>query len=348
MVNLNAYLRRNKNVLALWPVINKDYALALTDHLKAVGGHSALVRNPIHEVKGIAKERYLDVLLLILNSSGARLDDAAVTNADAEALIEEAMSIGDYLRRVHDLVVSRYDIGEVGRKLPRISIVVSSNGDSSEACRMLRRGNKYLADPERLLQFSRSNIADDWRRMGQRNSRHSLPFIASLFEVRLLNVTGSTVVNACAFAESTLLKETVRLHYPNPVKANAGTTMALSSLMRSLKSEEDVSPTGSSVSAVVSSAYAAIQKLSKANHRAINESLVKVITEQLKFTLPGLEFEYLPHEREQLRVDTWFSRGDRPETLEFTHRQADELSPAVISSYTLSKLMDYARDYGLI
>jgi energy-coupling factor transporter ATP-binding protein EcfA2 len=348
MVNLNAYLRRTNNVLALWPVINRSFADEMIEILTQVGGSSALSRRQTYDVSGIPSTQYYDALSLILSVTATRLEDAAITRDEVENLCSKATSIGDYLRLVHDLVVSRYDLGEIGTHLPRINIVVSSNGDSSEACRMLRRGSKYLADPERLLQFSRANVADDWRKYGKRNAKHGLPFVTSLFEVRLLNLTGSMVVNACAFSPDRELFRAVRRHYPNPVKSNAANTMKKSSLIRSLMDQEDVGPSGASSRAQVSQAYNEVQKLSKEKHRVINEAIVDVITGQLDIALPELCFEYEPHGHEHLRVDCWFQRGDRPETLEFTHRKVEELSPATISSYTLGKLMDYARDYGLI
>jgi hypothetical protein len=348
MVNLNAYLRRTKNLLAVWPVINRAFAEDLIRLLEEVGGKSALVQKPICEVVGIPKNRYFDALQLLLSTTGTRLDDAAVTRNEAEALVDNAATIGEYMSSVHGLVVARYDLGELGTQLPRVSIVVSSNGDSADACRMLRRGNKYLADPERLLQFSRANVADDWRKYGARNARHSLPFIASLFEVKLLHLTGSMVVNACAFANDQRLQETVRVHYPSPVKTNAANTIRTSSVMRSLTDQEDVGPAGSIASQEVSAAYLAVQHLSKEAHGTINRAIVSVLTDQLQFELPNLKFEHQPHKDQGLQVDCWFERRDRPETLEFTHRKVDELSPASISSYVLGKVRDYARDYGLL
>ena len=348
MVNLNAYLRRTTNVLALWPVINNDFADEMISILEQVGGSSALVRRQRYTLRGIERPRYYEALSLILSVTATRLEDAAVTRQEVEELSSSATSIGDYMRLVHDLVVSRYDIGEIGTRLPRISIVVTSNGDSSDACRMLRRGSKYLADPERLLQFSRANVADDWRRFGERNAKHGLPFITSLFEVKLLNLTGSMVVNACAFSEDSQLRDAVRKHYSNPVKTNAANALKKSSLVRSLTDQEDVGPTGATARDEVSQTYIEIQKLSKETHKLINTSIVNVLVDQLKIDFPGLRVEYQPHSHEQLQADCWFQRGDRPETLEFTHRQAEELSPATISSYTLGKLMDYARDYGLL
>jgi hypothetical protein len=348
MVNLNAYFRRTSNLLAVWPVINRQFADDLIRLLEEVGGKSALAQQPIHELSGVPKERFYDALSLLLTATGNRLEDAAITREEAESLVETSESIGDYMRQVNDLVVSRYDIGELGASLPRLSIIVSSNADSADSCRMLRRGSKFLVDPERLLQFSRANVADDWRTSGTRDARHSLPFITSLFEVKLLNLTGSMVVNACAFSQDAKLQEEVRKKYPYPVKRNAANTLKRSSLVRSLQGEEDVGPAGGAISQGVSDSYIDVQRFSKTAHKLINQAIVRVLTEDLEIDLPELRYEYQPHEHEGLQVDCWYQRDGRPETLEFTHRLADELSPASISSYCLAKIRDYARDYGLI
>lgn len=348
MVNLNAYLRRTKNILCLWPVINRTFAEELIYLLTQVGGRSALTRKPILGVTGIPSEHYFNALQLLLSATSTRLEDAAVTRQEAEDLVGRASTIGEYMGLIHDLVVARYDIGELGHRLPKINIVVSSISGSTESCRMLRRGNKFLADPERLLQFSRANVADDWRRIGAKNPRHGLAFITSLFEVRLLNLSGSMVVNACAFSQDEHLKEIIREHYPNPVKSNAANTFKKSSLYRSLMEQEDISASTGAASEEVNNAYLALQKLSKEKHKIINQAIVNVVTNQIGIALPELEFEYQPHKDEGLQADCWFKRSDRPETLEFTHRQADEYSPSQIASYCLSKIMDYARDYRLL
>lgn len=348
MVNLNAYLRRTPRILVVWPVIQQSFAEELIGVLKDVGGASALSSSAIHKVLGLKDSEFYDALQLILTTTGARLEDAAVTRQEVEVLASRCNSIGQYLEKVNNLVVERFDTSEIGFALPRVNIIVTSNGDSAESCRMLRRGSKFLADPERLLQFSRSNSADDWRKRAERNARHSLPFIASLFELRILHLTASSVVNACAFSSSPAISKAVRKHYPNPVKSNAKNTLQNSSLYRALTGSDDVGPAGGATTPAVSGAFAEIQALSKTEHRAINEAIVAVLTGQLNMQLPDLDFEYEPHEDEGLRVDVWFKTDSRPTTLEFTHRMSEELSPASISSYVLSKITDYARDYSLL
>jgi energy-coupling factor transporter ATP-binding protein EcfA2 len=345
MTNLNALLRRTPDMLLLWPIINRSFADNAIEQLSQVGGQTALSQLRVHQVVGIAKDRYYDVLDLILRTMGVTLADAAMSIDEARGRVDGSKNLGDYLEAIQALVVSRYDLGELGGKLPRISFVVSSNADANPICRMLRRGNGYLIDPDRLLQFSRANIADDWRSRAGNNARHALPFIASLFDAKLLSVSSSSVVNACAFAEDESLGQIVRKHYPNPVSSNAWNSMVNSSLARSLLGQEDVGRSTSQPSAAIQLAYKDLQALSKTKHRALNEAIMRVVAANVT-GLPIPQFESTPVAGKELRVDVWLDRSDRPETLEFTHRA--DVTEAVVSSYILTKIQDYARDYGLI
>lgn len=350
MLNLNALLRRTPNVLAVWPIISSAFAEAAIARLTQVGGQSALAHKPMHRLIGIAKERYFDALRLLLEATSAKLDDAAVSRDEAEALIPESANLGDFLTRVHQLVVSRYDLGELGAKLPKLYIVVSaSNEDLAANCRILRRGNRFAIDPDRLLQFSRSNVADDWRSRGQRNVRHGLAFMTSLFEAKILNLSPSAVVNACAWAEDEEIKNLVRPHHSKWVLQNADNTLASSSLLRALRAEEDAgfAPNKAGASKQTLAAYLAVQRRAKDRHGAINAAIVTVV-QRLMPELSSTQLEYCPlqNEGKELRADVWFQRGERPEALEFTHY--DQASEATISTYVLQKIQDYARDYGLI
>ncbi len=348
MVNLNALLRRNSNLLLTWPITNRQFADGAIKRLNQVGGQTALANDPIHEVRGLEKGRFFDVLNLILEATAVRLQDAAVSEDGARSLVEESESLGSYLKAVQALVVSRYDLGELGLKLPRLSICITSSTDVNQACRMLRRGAGFYADPDRLLQFSRANVADDWKTRAKADPRKALAFITSLLEVRIVSVSSSAVVNGCAFAADGELVAAVKKHYPRPISTNAGNAIRNSSLARSLQGSVDVGGGGAGPSAQITNAYNAIQALSNSKHREINQAIVKVLVDQIGIALPELQFEYQPLADRGLRCDVWFKRAERPETIEFTHRLAGSASEAVISSYVLGKVQDYARDYGLL
>jgi hypothetical protein len=213
---------------------------------------------------------------------------------------------------------------------------------------MLRRGDQFLVDADRLLQYSRSNVADDWRQRGRENARRGLPFVTSLFEVKLLNLSASAVVNACAFAQDDVLRQAVRRHYPNPVSSNAANTMRNSSLLRALQGQPDVGPGAAASGKEIKRAYEELQALTKTRHRRLNEAVVQVLTGPLGVDLSEPEFEYRPFEDRELRTDVQFQRGERPEALEFTYRREHDASASVIASYALLKIQDYARDYRLI
>lgn len=350
MGNLNALLRKQPNLLLVWPVNDRTFAEAAIARLTVAGGKSALVTAPIYNFKGVPKDRYMQVLDLILAATNVSLADAATSRQEAEDQISNTDRVGDFLREIQKIVVSKYDLGEIGAILPRLYIIFTANDDIYSDCRLLRRGSRFLVDPDKLLQFSRANVAEDWKRRGKENPRKGLQFISAIFETKLLNVSSSAVVNACAFGNDADLKVIVKKHYNAKVSTNAANALANSALARALRGDEDVGLAKSNPSEPIKNAYREIQDNTNAKHRPINESIVKVIN-QLNIQTPGLEFEYRPFgddKTKELRVDVWCKRGDRPEALEFTHRADGEASTAVIASYVLGKIQDYARDYGLL
>lgn len=350
MGNLNALLRRTESLLAIWPVNDEQFATSAIARLTLAGGKSALAATPIHRLVGLAKAEWERALGLVLSATSVSLADAAISFEEVKALTANEETLGDFLRSVQRLVVARYDLGELGAKLPLLYITISSNDDIYDACRLLRRGSKFLVDPDKLLQFSRANVAEDWRRRGKDNPRKGLPFVAALLEVRLLNLSSSAVVNACAFGTDLQLKAIVRKHYNAKVRANAKNSMRNSAVARALRNEDDVGLAKSNPSEPIKKAYREVQKLTNAKHRQINESIVGVLND-LDIPMPGLLFEYRPFgddKRRELRSDSWFEAKDRPEALEFTHRADGDATTAVIASYVLTKIHDYARDFGLV
>jgi flagellar hook-basal body complex protein FliE len=234
--------------------------------------------------------------------------------------------------------------------LPRLYIIITANDDTYDECRLLRRGTRFLVDPDKLLQFSRANVADDWRTRARDNPRKGLAFISALFEVRLLNLSSSAVVNACAFGPDKKLREVVLSHYNAKVSTNAANAMRNTPLARALRGEEDVGLAKSNPTLPVQNAFRAIQRMTNAKHTQINQAIVSVI-EKLPTPLPKLKFEHYPFSGDSsrgLHCDVWFERDDRPEALEFTHRADKDASVAVIASYVLTKVQDYARDYRLL
>jgi len=294
MVNLNALLRHSPNLLLVWPIVRKDFADDSIRRLQLLGGQSALASKPIHEVKGLDKNRYFDVLKLILDTTSMRLQDAAISEDEARVLVDESTTIGDYLSKVQSLVLERYDIGELGVRLPKVNVCITSNVDTAQTCRMLRRGSSFYADPDRILQFSRSNAADDWRQRGKQNARKSFAFIASLFELRILSASSSAVVNSCAISDDLDLVKVVKAHYPNPFRSNAGNSLRKTSLYRALAEIEDVGKVNPAPSGPIKNAYAAIQKLAATRHDTINRAIMSVLVNQLDLNLGNLRYEHSP------------------------------------------------------
>lgn len=346
MTNLNALLRAEEDLVVLWPAAQATFAEQLLPMLREVGGGSALGPEPLLRMRGLPQDRYFDALRLIVHTMGVDLADAAVTDDEVEEIIARSETIGDCLESVGNLVVKRYQLGELGLALPRLYIAVSSDVSTTDVCRQLCRGSHYWLDPDRTLRASGANVATDWRRLGAANAMHALPYIASLFEARLVSLSASAVVHACAQSTDSVLRDTVRAHVKRPISSNAQNAMASSALARALNGEEDVAQSASKPSEPVLAAYRALQRLSRDRHRQLNEAVVAQLAKQVVVPLGEPAYEYQPFADRGLRADAWVLRNDRPEALEFTYQL--NLGEAKAASYVLGKLMDYARDYGLL
>jgi hypothetical protein len=123
MGNLNGLLRTTARVLLVWPVNSQEFANAAVERLTLAGGETALTRDPIHQLIGLPEARYSDVLQLLLDATNVKLEDAAISSAEVDGLLVSGDTIGQFLRRVQALVVERYDLGELGTTLPKLSII---------------------------------------------------------------------------------------------------------------------------------------------------------------------------------------------------------------------------------
>lgn len=353
MLNLNAFLRTTPNILLLWPVTSRDFAERLCTHLTEAGGTSALIKKKIYPVAGLEPSEWFNALNLLLKTTSVSLADAAVGQEEAEALVSNFDRIGDFLAGIRELIESKYDLGEIGASLPKLTIAVSSLRDLRTMCRLLQRTQGYLADPDRVLRNCRANVKDDWDRSARANPKHGFHFIASVLNLRITHVSASAVVNACAQSADPELAALAKTHYPQAQSANVANSMRSTSLARALAGEEDTGTGYATPSKPIHAAYTAIQAHSQDSrwHRAINEAIVAALQQpRVGIQLPDLEFEFRPlvaqaPERE-LRADAWFTSGDRPEAIEFTHIL--DASEAKIAGYVLTKALAYARDYGLL
>jgi energy-coupling factor transporter ATP-binding protein EcfA2 len=341
---LNAILRTRKDLLIVWPVTDLQFAEKLVGLLKKAGGRSVFGPEEIHRLRGIPKEKYGQVLEKILQVANWRLDDAAVSSTEVDALIGEAERLGGFLDDLQALIAQRFDTGHMGVTFPTLVIAISS-GDPKirETCRSLRRADSFYIEASRLLMYTkRSNVAEWW---GNRATdlKAALPHVIALFNAQLVSMSASAVVHAVLQGKDADLKAMVQ-----GVRADSGNAkrvIASSELCKFFAGEPvDNREYGSSVKDETFESFARIQQASEVKHRAINEALVNLAVSAGQ-PLQDLRFE--AQLVTGLQTDATYKAGSSIIALECHHKAEAESSPNKVAIYVLEKLQEYAINYGL-
>lgn len=341
---LNGVLRQRSDLLIIWPVTDEDFADKLIALLKQVGGSSAFGPVQRYKLIGLAKEQFSLVLEKILQVANWRLDDAAVSTTEVDALIAEHVSVGTFLDALQALIAQRFDVGAVGVTYPTLAIIISSGEPKiRETCRSLRRADSYYIEASRLLMYTRkSNVAEWWQNRAT-HLKSALPHVVALFNAQLASLSASSVVHsALQFSDPALSTLAAGIRAD---RGNARRVMQSSELYKFLQGEAvDNREYGSSVNTETYEAYAKLQAVSETKHRSLNEAILAQATDA-GASLPSLQFEQ--ELVKGLQTDASFQWPSGPVALEFHHKAASESTQNKIAIYVLEKIKEYAINYGL-
>ncbi|ADC62547.1 hypothetical protein Alvin_1615 [Allochromatium vinosum DSM 180] len=342
--SLNGVLRQRPDLVILWPVTDPEFAERLIGILKKVGGNSAFGISPIHALKGPDKGQFSAVLEKILQVANWRLDDAAISTTEVEALIAKNDSIGAFLDALQSLITERFDVGSFGITFPMLVITISSGAPNiREVCRSLRRADSYYIEASRLLMYTRRSNVSEWWQNRSTHLKSALPHVIALFNAQLASISASCLVHAIAQHGKKDLKDLTSGVRAD--KGNAKRVMASSELYKFLRNEPlDNREYGSSVSPETYQSFDKIQAVSESRHRSINQAVMSLALDA------GAEVPQLDYEKtlvKGLQTDVTYTSDRGLIALEFHHKATSESNQNKIAIYVLEKLKEYAINYGL-
>lgn len=341
---LNGVLRTRPDVLVYWPVTDNGFASALVALLERVGGRSAFGPDAIQKMVGLRKEQYPQVLEKLLQVANWQLEDAAIDHKEAEALISESASIGEYLEKLHSLIVARFDVEGMGVRFPELIIVVGSDDlKLRETCRSLRRADSFYVEASRLLMYTkRSNVAEWWANRAT-DLKSALPHVIALLNVQLVSASASTVVHSVLRFGVPDLKALVQGVRED--KGNARKIMKASELFRLCQGGgTDYRDFGSNVSPRTLESYRRVQAVSELKHKQINDAVVSMMRDS-ELHLNGLSLETVL--AAGLVSDAAYEGPNGKIALEFHYKTAAESTNNKIAIYVLEKIKVYAINFGL-
>lgn len=344
LVQINSLLRQRPDVLVLWPVTRSDFARQVVSIIEEVGGRSSLGSEPIHKFTGLRPDQFYEALQKLLAVANWSLEDAGVEDDEALALSAVASTMGGFLDSLQELIVERFDVEGIGRTIPTLLFVVTSGSiEIREICRNLRRASSFYLEAARLLMYTRrSNIAEWWQNRNA-SARTSLAHAIAMFNAQLTSMSAASMVHSVANSTHADLKPLA-----DGVQSNQGAVTNVirsTELFKYLAGEAiDIAKTGSPIQTTLD-AYARIQARSETHHRALNEILVSAVCGRLEAAprVEGYEMSLV----QGLQTDVALQMGGDRYAVEFHHKAASESTENKIAIYILTKLQEYAINFGL-
>jgi hypothetical protein len=349
VASLNAYLRARSDLVLLWPTIDEEWHKELRQIAERVGGTTLAPTEADVNVTGPPRDTWLTALERLLVQLDRQLDDLALERTTLEALVHEPPTLGEFLQRVGALVIDRVQRVQLARLLPAVTFVVTSTSGVVGEANRIRRVATYFLKADELLGYSRRSRAGLWWIERNWTPEHHLGYVISLFQARLVTMTPSSVVYACAEFGDDQLREAVRSAGMGRSPANADRTIRNTDFYRLVAEapspELTATPKGKTA-ARTAAAFAAIQALSTTKHKTINQCICRLVERNVPNFKASLgSFEVDLGDR-QLYADAAIPTAVGDLHLEFHHLA--EPSVSAMSAYIMGKLQQYAIRFNII
>jgi hypothetical protein len=316
-----------------------------------VGGDSLAPRESDTKIVGPEREQWTVALERLLLQLDLTLDDLAFDKGLIEGMVVSTATIGQFLRSVGRAVVERVDAVQLAHELPAVTFIVTSHSEVVGEANRLRRAESYLLGARELLAYSSRSRAGKWWIARRDVPSHHLAYVISLFRARLATMTPSSVAYACAEFGDDSLKEVVRRAGVTRNSGNADRTFNntdLSHLLFNRTTSELTSTRKGRTSDVTVAAFNELQKLSATRHKALNQSICRLIDRNV----PGFRGDLASFENDlgsqDVFADVVVPVDDGDAYLEFHHLSGGNCKAAAMAAYIMEKLQYYAIHYNVV
>lgn len=351
MASLNQLLRSRPDVVAYWPTTDPDWRETLLGIASSVGGSSLLAGGGEIEVQGPPREAWHEMLGRILAQLDQTLDNIAISQELIDELAASEPTPGAFLGSVRDAIASRVDAVQAAKQLPRLLFVVTSHSEVVGEANRVRRAASLLLKAEEMLSYSARSRAAKWWKSRLADPNHHLGYVVSLFNARLVTMTPSSVVYACAEFGDDYLRDAVKTAGISRSASNADRTFQNTDFFRLLAGRpltELTSTMKGKTAASTLEAFAAIQSLSATKHKAINQAICALAQRNV----PGFAADKGEYEvdlgTQGAFADAVVALDGDDQHLEFHHLSAAQCKASSMAAYVMEKLQYYAIHYNLV
>ncbi|MCW2992570.1 MAG: hypothetical protein JWQ18_65 [Conexibacter sp.] len=346
---INAFLRTagGRNTLIVWPANTDDLTERLVDLASRLGGEALLgIGDPVQRFGGPSRSQFVriaDRTVGALNN-GASLAALGISSEQAEAMAEDAPTIGRYLALVRAALLRNG--ATVRQLLPTESrrmwtVVIAGNETDSDTA-ALTRGDAFTADIDRLISTTDANIVKDLKKHPDQ-----LGILGTVLDAKILDFDIVTALAVARQFGSDKLHEAMKAAGMSTAPDKTASDRLLTSELGLVLAGKKVGTRkrGKKPGKDTVARFESLAKIASKDDGLINDAIGRGLQEvgliesyQLEKDL-GTELKFLSD------IYLITSAGDRIR-LEIMWRT--QTSRAAISNYVLGKLGNYGRAIGLL
>lgn len=344
---INTFIRSKIGVktLIVWPCNNDDIVSQLVETSRVVGGTALLgVKETYFEFSGPPKNDYVRIAKQTteLLNKGKTLLDFGITDTEAQSLLADVNTIGEYLKVINAKVrENKKFVNKLAiKERCALWVLVLALNEPSKDVEAITKGEYLDADIQRMLVSTDANIVQDIKKCPEQ-----IALAANYLNCKVIYIS---IVEALAIVRSyaddklkAMLKERGSAITPD---RDIGSRVANTELVRMIQQDTKLKGRKGTTGSKSKEAFEKLLKISESNDAMLN----KTFGEALKSN--GFVNDYSTEEDFgdglTRRTDLVCQGGATSLRLEFMWRK--KTSKAEISNYVLTKLFNYGKALGLI
>lgn len=345
---INRFIRScaGQNSLIVWPCNNEDILDILVENSRGIGGTSLLgIEESYFEFYGPTKRQYLNIAerTIDLLNDGRTLIEFGITDEFASSLVENAQTIGEYLKLLNiEIRVNVKNVEKLVRKdIFKLWILVLAGNEPSKDVAALTKGAFSTADISRLLVATNANIVEEIKRHPR-----DIGFLANYLDCRIIYIPIITALSVVRDFADDNLKEILKNHGLSTRADGKGVEKLLNcELAFSINAVPNGMGRKGKTGSDTLKAFQKLADIASTNDAVLNETFGKALIAAglINEFSKEVDFGTGLTRRTDLLCKTKLLYNIR---MEFMWRK--DTTRAGIANYTLTKLFNYAKALEII
>jgi hypothetical protein len=342
VTDLNQFLRKNAGYILLWPTTDKAWLQEIYAAVTKVSGHYLFAENPYIEVRGPDKKEWIGVLDKLLSAKGLTRAYLGITTEMCEDHRRNSKCLGEFIEAIGNHISKNIAAKIKTTELPELIFVFSGADALYTQANSLRRGDDFVLEGNKLLQYSaKSRAGRHWHARAKEGI--SLPVWISQLNAKLLILTQSAFVYSILQFDAKLrdkFKKNLTFSVSNATRA-----VESNEFFRFLNNRDQPNLTSGkkgATSTETTKVYDKLQELSKEDHRTINEYILRA----MRISPEESAFERALGNG-NVRCDYLHRTPSKTMAFEFHYISVKNSNANHMSQYILNKLKEYADAFNV-